>query len=482
MLAFDRDLLSPLLNLGWFIGCLFALWGIGRPFRVGALSVLLGALILVAPLLSDQAGEARNDLAAIFFLLTAVAVALNGAAATHQVDAQRLSRGALLVAGLGAGLAAGTKLNYLFPAAALLIGIAVAAPSGARWRALGIGTLAALAGGGYWYLRNLIHTGNPLPWFTEIGPLSLPGPDQTLGGREGHSVLGYLTDGSVWSEWFLPGLHHGLTIFWPLLGALALAGLLLALGPRTNPYVRAAGAAGLAAALAWIVAPTSASGPDGTPRGFESGLRYLAPALIIGMALLPIVLQSLLRGRAMGLPPNRRILKVPTSLGRHLSGQGMPHGPLTALGLLAVVIAVVIGYPVQRHYLENRYAKPTFAAPGLNAVFAATSRVSGERIATTTTRQYPLFGTDLSNQVQFVGRHEPQGGFVAPSSCREWRRLIDAGHYEYVIASRDRIEPGRPPYPASARWTQAPNAKLVLAIPPTKVFKLRGILDPSACP
>ena len=26
MLAFDRDLLSPLLNLGWFIGCLFALW------------------------------------------------------------------------------------------------------------------------------------------------------------------------------------------------------------------------------------------------------------------------------------------------------------------------------------------------------------------------------------------------------------------------------------------------------------------------
>ena len=33
MLAFDRDLLSPLLNLGWFIGCLFALWCIGRPSR-----------------------------------------------------------------------------------------------------------------------------------------------------------------------------------------------------------------------------------------------------------------------------------------------------------------------------------------------------------------------------------------------------------------------------------------------------------------
>ncbi len=481
MLAFDRDLLSPLLNLGWLIGCLFALWCIGRPHGVGAYSVLLGALILIAPLLSDQAGEARNDIVGIFFLLAAVAVALNAAAA-NTGDARRLSRGALLVVGLAAGLAAGTKLNYLLPSAALLIGIALAAPAGARWRTLGDGTLAALAGGGYWYLRNLVHTGNPLPWFTDVGPLSLPGPDQALGGREGHSVLGYLTDGSVWSDWFLPGLHHGLTIFWPLLGALALTGLLLALGSRANPYVRVAGAVGLAAALAWIVAPTSASGPDGIPHGFESGLRYLAPALVLGMAVLPIEVAERLRGRAMVFPPNGRILKVPTSLGRHLSGRGIPHGPSLALALFAVVSAIAIGYPVQRHYLENRYANPTFAAPGLNAIFAAAAPTSGERIATTTTRQYPLFGTDLSNRVQFVGRHQPQGGFVAPSSCREWRRLIDAGHYEYVVASRDRIEAGRPPYPASARWTEGPNAKLVLAVPPTKVFKLKGRLDPSACP
>jgi hypothetical protein len=481
MLAFDRDLLSPLLNLGWFIGCLFALWCIGRPHGVGAYSVLLGALILIAPLLSDQAGEARNDIVGIFFLLAAVAVALN--AATGPGAATRLSRGALLVAGLAAGLAAGTKLNYLLPSAALLIGFAVAAPAGGRWRTLGVGTLAALAGGGYWYLRNLVHTGNPLPWFTDLGPLSLPGPDQKLGGREGHSVLGYLTDGSVWSDWFLPGLHHGLTIFWPLLAALALAGLLLALGSRANPYVRAAGAAGLAAAIAWIIAPTSASGPDGSPHGFESGLRYLAPALVVGMAVLPIAVSERLGRGGVWFSPNRRILKVPASLGRHLSGRGMPHTPLAIPACLAaVVIAVAIGYPVQRHYLENRYSNPTFAAPGLNAIFAAATPTSGERIATTTTRQYPLFGTDLSNRVQFVGRHEPQGGFVAPSSCREWRRLINAGDYEYVVASRDRIEPGRPPFPASARWTEGPNAKLLLSIPPTKVFRLKGRLDPSACP
>jgi hypothetical protein len=159
----------------------------------------------------------------------------------------------------------------------------------------------------------------------------------------------------------------------------------------------------------------------------------------------------------------------------------VPHAPLLALAVFAAAVGIAIGYPVQRHYLENRYKSPTFAAPGLNAVFAATSQVSGERIATTTTRQYPLFGTDLSNRVEYVGRHEPHGGFVAPASCREWRRLIDAGHYEYVIASRDRVEPGRPPYPASARWTEGPEARVVLRKPPTVVFRLIGRLDPSTC-
>ena len=48
-----------------------------------------------------------------------------------------------------------------------------------------------------------------------------------------------------------------------------------------------AGLAGLAVVVAWLIAPTSASGPDGMPRGFESGLRYLAPALVLGLALLP---------------------------------------------------------------------------------------------------------------------------------------------------------------------------------------------------
>jgi hypothetical protein len=514
MLAFGRDLLSPLLNFGWFLGCLLALWCIGRPYRVAPWSLALGAIALSLPVLSDQAGEARNDIVGIFFLLAAVAVLVNasggsveGSAGEPGEDAggNGVATGALIVVGLAAGLAAGTKLNFLLPAAVLVLGVAVVAPRGSRWRALWVSAFAALVGGGYWYLRNLVHTGNPLPWFDRLGPISLPAPEQALGGREGHNVIGYLTDGGIWSEWFLPGLHHGLTIFWPLLAALALAGLAFAVaaglghtGTATteadgnegfggNRVLAVAAFAGLATALAWLIAPTAASGPDGMPRGFESGLRYLAPALILGLALLPATPapRGRLRGRTAAGKEADGIEAEEGSAGRE-GGRSGPVGLRRrwgALGATALLLAAVaVGYPVQRHYLRDRYANPTFAAPGLNAAFKWANSISNARIATTGTRQYPLYGTDLSNHVQYVGVKKPHGGFVATRNCHQWRNLLNAGHYDYVITTRDRIEPGKPPYPATAAWTAGPWTETVLAKPPTKVYKLNAPLDPSACP
>jgi hypothetical protein len=484
MLAFGRDILSPLLNLGWFVGCLVACWCIGRPYRVAPWSLALGAIALSVPALSDQAGEARNDIVGIFFLLAAVALALNSRLGRGDED-RGLSAGALVVVGLAAGLAAGTKLNFLLPAAVLVLGLAVIAPRGQRARALGISTLAALAGGGYWYLRNLIHTGNPLPWVDNLGPLSLPAPDQPLGGREAHSVLGYLTDGTVWSDWFLPGLHDGLWVLWPLVVAGALVGMALCFWPEdregiaTRSPLALAGAVGLASALAWLVAPTSASGPDGMPRGFESGLRYLVPALILGLVLLPATRP--LRSRLVR-PSGARSSFPSGSDGKDDRGAARQWRRLVLVGAVLVSLALAVGYPVQRHYLERRYSDPTFTTPGLNAAFAWARDISDARIATTSTRQYPLFGTDLSNHVQFIGEERPHGGFEAPTTCPEWRRLLNAGHYDYAITTRDRLEPGKPPYPPQARWTAAPGARIVLKKPPTVVFKLTGPLNPSSCP
>jgi len=142
---------------------------------------------------------------------------------------------------------------------------------------------------------------------------------------------------------------------------------------------------------------------------------------------------------------------------------------------------IAIGYPVQRHYLRNRYANPTFTTPGLNAAFKWADGISDARIATTSTRQSPLYGTDLSNQVQYIGEEAPDGGFTAPSTCKQWRHLLNEGHYDYVVTSRDRVEPGKPPYPPPTRWTEGPGATQILKTLPTVVFKLNGPLDPSAC-
>jgi hypothetical protein len=478
-LAFDRDLLSPLLNLGWLLGCLLACWAIGRAYGVGPWSLALGAIALSVPALGDQAGEARNDIVGIFFLLAGVALALNAWAARPGGRAG-LSTGTLAVIGLAAGLACGTKLNFLLPSAVLVFGLVAIAPRGGRGRALAATGLAAVAGGGYWYLRNLAHTGNPLPWFDHLGPISLPAPAQELGGRQTHSVLSYLGDGSVWSDWFLPGLHHGLWAIWPLLLVLAAAGIGLCLGRRSSPILRVAAVSALGVSLAWLVAPTSASGPDGMPSGFESGLRYLAPALILGLALLPTA--PALRDRLSGLSNLRSYFVPHTGKKYDLNRFGGARATSVAIALLVTLLCVAVGYPVQRHYLKGRYSDPSFAAPGLNAAFAWARNVSDAHIATTSTRQYPLFGTDLSNDVQFVGEERPHGGFVAPSSCRAWRRLLDEGDYDYVVASRDRVEPGKPPYPPAAGWTEGPGATVVLRKQPTIVFRLRGPLSPAGCP
>ena len=499
MLAFGRDILSPLLNVGWFVGSLCACWVIGRPYGVAPWSLALGAIALSVPALADQAGEARNDIVGIFFLLAAVAIALNASVRDEEKGPgggdRAVGLGPYLLVGLAAGLAAGTKLNFLLPAGVLVLGLAVIAPHRVRSRALAAAGLAALAGGGYWYLRNLMHTGNPLPWIDSLGPISLPAPDQALGGREAHSVLGYLTDGAVWSDWFLPGLSDGLWFIWPLLTAAAVAGLVLCLIPgdrcelfpdsgkkphrSTDRALPLAGLVGLATALAWLVAPTSASGPEGTPRGFESGLRYLAPALVLGLALLPT---------APAIHRARRFANWRSSLDRNPRPKDERHrnfgadGHIWGLGIALLAVAIAVGYPVQRHYLENRYVDSSFTSPGLNAAFAWSRDVSGSRIATTSTRQYPLFGTDLSNQVRFVGEEQPHGGFEAPITCRAWREQLNEGDFDYVIATRDRIEKGKPPYPPQARWTEGPAAKPILRKPPTVVFELSGRLDPSSCP
>jgi hypothetical protein len=504
ILAFGRDNLSPLINAAWLAGTLFAAWCIGRPYGVGPLSLIGAAVVLDCGALADQAGSMRNDMAAIFFLTAAAALALNASAAQRE---RWPAGGALAVVGLAAGLAAGVKLNYLVPALGLAAGLIAFSPSGSRRRAaLAVGG-PLLAGGGYWYLRNLIQAGNPLPWVKSLGPLSLPAPDQALGGRRQESVLGYLFDGSTWRHWFLPGFHHALGWLWPLVVGLAIAALIACLSRRRDSPLRLLGAVGLLTAAAWVAGPASAAGPSGMPLSFESGLRYLAPALILGLALLPVVvgasagrrrnallaalLVALAFADASGAPWYSGYVAGALALGAAVAALAvllgwlrervMPGWALATAATAILVIAVAVGWVEQRRYLDHRYSDPRFAAPGLDGAFRWARGLDGQRIATNATRQYPLWGTSLTNQVQFVGLHRSHAGFVRAAGCAQWRRLIDSGRYDYVVASLDRSTPGGPSFPPEAAWTSGPNATLILRRTPTVVYRIDGPLPISGC-
>ena len=82
ILFFDRDIVSPLLNLGWLAVALLAAWCIGRPYGLGPQALIGGSIALGSQKLVEfQAGEALNDITGVAFILAAVAILVNGYAA-----------------------------------------------------------------------------------------------------------------------------------------------------------------------------------------------------------------------------------------------------------------------------------------------------------------------------------------------------------------------------------------------------------------
>ena len=511
MMAFGTDLLSIFLNLGWFAACLLAAWCIGRPYGAAPISMAGVALILGSTAMADQAGEARNDIVGTFFLLAGLAVMVNAAA-----GGRKITLGPTLVVALAAGLAMGTKVNFIPAALVLLAGTVVLAEPSRRLRNGLAGSGALLLGGGYWYLRNLTHAGNPLPWINHIGPLSLPGPEQDVGGRDAGSVWGYLTDTDVVRHWFLPGFGDGFGSGWILLGVLAITGLVLCLDRNSGPARRTGAAVGLALVLAWLVAPTSASGPAGEPNGFVSGLRYLAPALAVCLALLGSGVGQR-GGRARWLVAGLLLILAPVTIA---FGDGWDAKEwlvaivaatvfwvvcLIALGVwrvrskqhrlstrssrklfgwtagATIAFLVLCGFGVQRYYFNHRYASPDFTIPALSESYVWANGQSGVKIGTNATRQYPLWGEDLDNEVQFIGVKQPHAGFVEAGNCRDFIAAANQGDYEYLVLTLDR-EGQKLPVPRELTWvSRDPAVKYVVDADGGAVLALDGPLSPRSC-
>jgi hypothetical protein len=415
-------------------------------------------------------------------------------------------------------------------AAALTLAVVVLAPAGRRWATFAWWFVPALLGGAYWFLRNLIVAGNPLPQATSIGPISLPHPERLQEGRPDFSIVHYATDTGVWRDYFEPGLHQAFGALWPLVIAAAIAGGLFALLRGREAILRWAGAVALFGLLAYVFTPLSAAGADGAPVGFGINIRYAIPPLLLGLVLLaaqPWFSRSpsaerrtggfwprwgweewgLLAGlllllvitdradaalrdpaRTFGIPLALVVVVAPAGLlfaRARGAARGVVIGGFTALALLVLAI----GYPLQRDYLGDRFG-PESDVPGmrLDSAYQWARDESDARIgiagATAGFLQYGFFGTDLSNRVVYLGEKGPHGAFNAIPTCAAFRAAVNAADLDYLVTSPflNFISTSHPVSSPEARWLRGdPAAEPIKRSGPVTIWKLDGHLDPATC-
>ncbi|MEA2196784.1 MAG: hypothetical protein QOJ25_835 [Solirubrobacteraceae bacterium] len=517
-----RDTLSPAMNLGWLALTLLAAWCIGARRGLGPATMTAAALALATPMLRiSQGGTAANDIAGVFFLLAAVALVVNADPAGSDAPADPLDpagSGApavpLAIAGVAAGLAVAVKLSLLAPVLALTVGTILVARRGRRPRVVVAWVPALVLAGGYWYLRNLIAVGNPLPW---LGLGIFATPAAPLQQHTGFAIVHYTTDTSVWSRFFEPGLAAGLGPWWVAIVALAVLGPVLCLLARVERTTQLLGFVALVSLAAYLITPETAAGPAGDPSGFAFNLRYAAPGLTLALAVTPLApALDGPRARAATLAVLALLLAVTLAEGRLWNGGYVGGAVIAAVAAVvalgaaialarrpparaalgaAVVVALaavaLAGYAGQRHYLRGRYAfEPGVSS--LSRLWAWARGIHHARVALAGTFggffSYPLFGLDDSNRVQYVAARGAHGSFTPIHTCRAWRTALDAGRYRYLVTTpaRDPWHPRGLQSSPEGGWTASGVGtrvvfRQVVHGQPILVFELTGSLAPGGC-
>ena len=478
MLAFDRDVLSPFLNLAWLALGLVAAWSVGRRTGHAHLCVLGAATVAGLPILAaTQPGQASSDIGALALLLCGIALLL-------ERDDAGAARYAL--AGLALGLALSMKITVAVPVAVLAVGTLVACRHDRRRALAWVGGLAGT--GAFWFGRSWALVGSPLPWFDlRLGPIHLRphrGAEAAASGEP--SLVRSITDGDAWQDIYLPGLWHGFGRLWPVLLLLAVAAIVVLVLLGSTGVVRLAGVACGIGLLAYVVTPYTGR------LNFASGLRFLAPLLIVALVLAPIVLPSTVRWRraqlgvlgllvvvSVTMPTFERVPTWPTGAGA-LIVAAVAVALAAALrwrrdvGVGAAIGVVVVGgWFAQDAYLRHRYVDAGLPTDALNEHFRSVRDASVAVFGTDDT--FPMFGLDLSNDVR---RGDDPPFELGAEPCRTWREQLDGDDYVVIAGTPDAfgLYPAPPP-----EVFDDPVAERVFADGADVVYRLDGPFTTVRC-
>jgi hypothetical protein len=281
-------------------------------------------------------------------------------------------RSELMLAGLGLGLALGTKW-YGLSAFALVLALWAAArvlERAAARRLLADGALlcgVALLAGGFWLLRNLVLSGNPLfPVRVSVAGVTLfDAPYDVVRAKGGFTLAHYAGNGSVWRTYIWPAFKDSYGAAPIVLGAGALLAIWLGRARRELAALLVL-AIGLAAVYA--ITPYSAQGPDGLPVQVAANTRYGVPALLVAAALCAVAAGRL--GRARWLGELLGLLLVLDGLRRGLHVPG--H---TVATTIPVLLALACLYGVGRLGWRTRLLAPLVAAIAVVAIFGVARRL-----------------------------------------------------------------------------------------------------------
>lgn len=502
------DVLTPFVNFAWAGLAIFSAHVLGRSTGRPHSTTLAAVLVLALPVVIElEALSALNDVMGLAGLAAAIAfVSIDGAAAggvgagdPDDGEIGREHRGRLLLVGLALGLAISTKMVLLAPAMLLALGVVLherrERQTRFRHRAVPLGAGMSLTGL-FWYLRDVIVFGSPiptvrvglgrfaLPTVVTLGKVGLMIP--TLLGRSDHLDVAHT-------------LNRSFGLLWLMMVAGPVAVAVVSLVRPVSPLTRILALVGAGSVAIGAFAPNYVV--RGTYLLLLSSSRFLVPGIMISLfafcGLFPLGRWT---DRATGFLTFAVVVTggswfVTPVIDLWYGRAPTPSQPLVAVGFAVVAgvvtlvvrsqhrarnvsVAVVCALPfvlsviMLPTYLTNRYRQPDLGG----AVYRWADAHSGRTIAIEPFQffdqfdkstggaarlpllyTYPLYGRAGANRVESVV--ETDGNRVTrPDSCPAWwRQLRRMGATEVLLLIPHSAEPSR-----YVGWTlSAPSTKVV---------------------